>query len=155
MRRTSAAFVAVASLVLILSVSACAPGVYTYSNNGSGTYMGFLVGVSNAPPPPRVYVRSAPTYVVTVSSGVRVVESPEPDCDMFFYGGTYYLYSSSGYWYRCRDYGGNYALVEVRSVPRAVLEVPSAHWRHHPGKGHGRGHDKDKHDKQGWGDRDD
>jgi hypothetical protein len=154
MRRTSAGFVAVASTVLILSASACAPGYYSYSSSAPDTYMGFVVGVSNAPPPPRVY-RGSPQFTVTVSSGVRVIESPEPDCDMFFYGGTYYLYSSSGYWYRCNSYDGSYSLVEVRRVPRVVLEVPAAHWRHHPGKGHGRGHDKDKHDKQGWGDRDD
>lgn len=154
MTRTNAGLVAAASLAMILTVSACAPGLYTYSSAGTDTYMGFVVGVNNAPPPPRVYVRSEPRYVVTVSSGVRVVESPEPDCDMFFYGGYYYLYSSSGYWYRCRDYGGNYSLVEVRRVPRYVLQVPEAHWRHHPGKGHGRGHDKDKHNKGGWGDRD-
>jgi len=152
MRRTSAAFVSAASLVLILSASACAPGYY--SSGGGSTYMGFMVGVSNAPPPPRVY-RSSPQFTLTVSSGVRVVEAPA-DCDMFFYGGTYYMYSSSGYWYRCNTFDGTYTLVEVRRVPRAVLGVPAAHWRHHPGKGHGRGHDKhDKNDKQGWGNHDD
>jgi hypothetical protein len=154
MRRTSAAFVVTASIVLILSASACAPGLYTYSSGNQDTYMGFMVGVNNAPPPPRVYYGSGPQFTITVSSGVRVVEPPQPDCDMFYYGGIYYLYAD-GYWYRCRDYGGNYALVEVRSVPRAVLQVPEAHWRHHPGRGHARGHEKDKHDKQGWGDRDD
>lgn len=143
MGRTSAVRIAAASLVLALSATACAPGYYAASgsSSGGGTYMGFMVGVSNAPPPPRLYFRGEPRFSVTISSGVRVVEAPDTDSDLFYYGGTYFMYSS-GYWYRSRTYDGNYVLVEVRQVPRAVLQVPERHWRNHPGRGRARGHDK-------------
>lgn len=147
MRRNSAVRMIAASLVLALSATACAPGYY--SNGSSSTYMGFSVGVSNAPPPPRLYFRSEPRFRLTISSGVRVVDAPDTDCDLFLYGGTYYMYSE-GYWYRSRAYDGDYALIEVRRVPRAVLEVPERHWRHHPGRGHARGHYKGDRGRGRW-----
>jgi len=147
MRRISAVSIAAVSLVVALSASACAPGYY--SRGSSSTHMGFSVGVSNAPPPPRLYFRSEPRFRMTISSGVRVVEAPDTDCDLFYYSGTYFMYSS-GYWYRSRSYDGNYTLIEVRRVPRAVLDVPERHWRHHPGRGHARGHDKRDRGRHRW-----
>jgi len=146
MRRTSRSFVAAASFVLVLSAIACAPAYY--SDAQASTYLGFRVDVGNAPPPPRLYFRSGPQYRVTVSSGVRVIDSPDPNCDLFLYSGNYYLYSG-GYWYRCREYGGDYTLVEVYQVPRPVLQVPEKHWHHHPGRGQGNayGHEKHGHGK--------
>lgn len=142
MKRPSAVRIAVASLLLVLSAAACAP-VYQ-SSTPSRTYMGFYVGVQNAPPPPRLYFRSEPRLTVVVASGVRVIDAPEPDCDMFLYGGTYYLYAS-GYWYRSSRYDGSFRAIEPHRVPRAVLNVPARHWRNHPGNnGRGRWRNDDR-----------
>jgi hypothetical protein len=135
MRHASVVGFSAALFVLAALASGCAPALY--SGGSSQTYMGFSIGVSNAPPPPRVYYRSEPRFLFVVSSGVRVVEPPDSDCDLFYFSGSYYLYRS-GYWYRSRSYGGDYRVIEVRRVPRAVLDVPPRHWRNHPGRGHGR-----------------
>lgn len=146
MRHASAVGFLAATLSLVLSAASCAPAYY--ADGSTRTYLGFTVGVSsNAPPPPRLYFRDEPRVQVVVSSGVRVVEAPDPDCDLFVTGGVYYLYRS-GYWYRSRQYDGDYQVIEVTRVPRAVLEVPPRYWRNHPGRGQGRwkqkGHDHDR-----------
>jgi hypothetical protein len=96
---------------------------------GAGTYLGFTIGVNNAPPPPRVVVVDQPEVVLVPSTSVYVVENS--DYDVFRYGGTYYCYND-GYWYRSRSASGTFVTLDVRSVPRAVLNVPSRHWKHHP-----------------------
>ena len=110
---------------LILLVLSCSP----YDTAGSRTYVGFSIGVSNAPPPPRVVFVERPDVVIVPGTSVYVVENT--DYDVFQYGGSYYL-SSGGYWYRSRSYNQPFAVVDVRSVPSAVLTVPSGNWRHHP-----------------------
>lgn len=139
------AVAAALSLVLALSATGCAP---MYSAGGpSRTYMGFAITVGDAPPPPRLYFADEPRFVFV--GGVRIVDAPDPDCDLFYYGGAYWLYRS-GYWYRSRAYDGSYVAVEVRRVPRAVLEVPPKHWRHHPGRGRALGHEKRGHPRGRW-----
>ena len=124
------------------------------------TYFGFSIGVSNAPPPPRVVFQSQPDIVVVPGSTVYVVEDPECDYDMFRYGGFWFVYDD-GYWYRARAYRGPFTVVDVRYVPRQVLTLPPPRWKHHPHGGppgqmkkrdvvvvreHGRGHGKWKDD---------
>lgn len=121
--------VAALSLLVAHATASCAPMLYT--GGGTQTYLGFTIGVSSAPPPPRLVFRGRPRYHVVERSRVRVVESPDPRCDVFRYGGTYYLYTS-GYWYRSHRHDGPFAVIEVRRVPRAVLTVPEHHWRHRP-----------------------
>lgn len=136
-------------LVTMLAVS-CAPVLY--ADSGASTYFGFTIGVESAPPPPRLHFRERPRYERVERSSVRVVVSPDPGCDLFAYGGGYYLFTD-GYWYRSSRYDGPYRVVEVHRVPRAVLTVPEQHWHHRPhwaqededghGRGRGHGHGRD------------
>jgi hypothetical protein len=98
-------------------------------DTGSSTYVGFSIGVSNAPPPPRVVFVEPPRFVSVSGTSVLVVQNSS--YDVFRYGGYIYL-STGGYWYRARSHGEPFVVCDVRRVPRAVLTVPSQHWKHHP-----------------------
>ena len=112
----------IASLILsALTYAACIPG--------STTTVGFTTGVEGAPPPPPAVV--VEPAVVGASGGVYVVNDPGIQYDKFRYGPTWYMYSG-GYWYTAPSYRGPFAVVDVRTVPRPVLEVPPGHWKHHP-----------------------
>jgi len=95
----------------------------------SNTLMGFVVGVREAPPPPRVILLARPQVVVVPGTSVYVVENPS--YDVFRYGSSFYV-MSDGYWYRSRSGSGPFVVVDVRSVPRPILRVPGSHWKHHP-----------------------
>lgn len=112
-------------LLLMVFTLSCTP----YETVGSGTYLGFTVGVANAPPPPRVVFVERPAYAIVPGTSVYVIENS--GYDIFQYGDYYYL-SSGGYWYRARSYGGPFLVVDARRVPRAVLTVPSERWKRHP-----------------------
>ncbi len=112
-------WVAVSSMAVI---SCAAPGQ---------TYYGFTLGISSAPPPPRVVFYEEPQVVVVPGTRVYVVEDPTFSYDMFRYSGAWYLYYD-GYWYRSSSYRGSFAVIDVRSVPRPIIEVPSSRWRNHP-----------------------
>ncbi len=129
MRRHSRIVLVAVSGVALLALASCAPELY--SSGGTSTYFGFTLGVESAPPPPRLLFRDTPRYEDVEDSDVRVVDSPDPDCDLFAFQGWYYLYAG-GYWYRSDRYDGPYAVVEVRRVPRAVLTVPDERWHHRP-----------------------
>lgn len=120
-RRTS--FV-VLPLLLLLTIASCA-GPMAMGN----TYLGFSLDIRSAPPPPRMYFDHDPDRESV--GDVYVVQAPNPDCDMFQYQGAWFVYYS-GYWYQSSRYDGPFVVVDVRSVPRPVLEVPSGRWRHHP-----------------------
>ncbi len=94
------------------------------------TYLGFTTGVDAAPPPPRAVVVEEPA-VAMVGAGVYVVTDPAVQYDMFRFGATWYLYSD-GYWYRAASHRGPFAVVDVRYVPREVVNLPPGHWKHHP-----------------------
>ena len=96
MRSISRISSAAALLIVILSATSCAPA---YSSGTSHTYLGFSIGVSNAPPPPRLAFYGYPHRERVEYTEVQVVESPDPGCDLFSYQGAFYLYSG-GYWYR-------------------------------------------------------
>lgn len=109
---------------LMLLTLSCSP-----YGTGSSTYVGFSIGISNAPPPPRVVFVEQPSVVAVSGSSVYVVQNT--DYDVFQYGGYFWL-STGGYWYRARSYNDQFTVCDVRSVPRAVLTMPSRHWKHHP-----------------------
>jgi hypothetical protein len=109
--------------VICLLVLGCEPAML-----GSSTYFGFAVDITNAPPPPRVVLVDEPIVETVSGSQVYVVENS--DYDMFRFGAFWYV-ASGGYWYRASSYNGPYSVCEVRSVPRAVLEVPEGRWKHH------------------------
>jgi hypothetical protein len=121
MKRTIAAALAIAALVGI------GPPAH------AGTYYGFTIGISNAPPPPRVIFRERPRVVMVPETRVYVIDDsyPDPGYDMF-QSGNYWYVVDDGYWYRARSYGGPYRVVDVRYVPRPLLMVPERRWRHHP-----------------------
>ena len=85
--------------------------------------------------------------------------------DCFRYGQYWFVYTNN-YWYRGRSARGPFTVIDVRTVPRAVLYVPRKHWKYHPygpvvakntvvvvdknpgrghghGNGNGHGHDRD------------
>jgi hypothetical protein len=95
------------------------------------TYYGFTIGISSAPPPPRVVFYEEPSVVVVPGSEVYVVADNTFEYDMFRYAGDWYLVYD-GYWYRSSSYRGSFTVIDVRSVPQQVVEVPSSHWKHHP-----------------------
>lgn len=137
--RSTSRIIAAVSLIAIPVLASCA--ATDYSSSGR-TYFGFTIGVESAPPPPRLLFQSEPRYDNVEDSPVRVIEAPDPNCDMFEYQGWFYVYYS-GYWYRGDNYGGPYRAIDVHRVPRPVLVVPEGHWHHRPhwdrddrGRGH-------------------
>jgi len=77
------------------------------------------VSINLGPPP--IVVSQPPEVVMIPRSQVHFV--PDPDIDVFFYGG--FWWSPRGErWYRARAYNGPWGVIGRRQVPRAVLYVP-------------------------------
>ncbi len=119
----------------VLAYAACVPG--------TTTEVAFTAGDPGLapPPPPAVVVEPA---VVPVEGGVYVVTDPSIRYDMFQYGPSWYMYSG-GYWYRAPSYRGPFAAVDVRQVPRPIMQVPPGRWKNHPHGGPpglARGHER-------------
>src|SRR3990172_2003018 len=77
------------------------------------------VSINLGPPP--IIVSQPPEVVMIPQSQVHFV--PDPNIDVFFYGG--FWWSPRGErWYRARAYNGPWGGIERRRVPRAVLYVP-------------------------------
>ena len=77
------------------------------------------VNINLGPPP--IVVSAPPAVVMIPQSQVYFV--PDPQIDVFFYGG--YWWSPRGnQWYRARQYNGPWGAIEQRRVPRAVIYVP-------------------------------
>ena len=110
----------------LVSLAACAPEAAV----GSRTYFGFSIGISSAPPPPRVVVVEQPVMERVPSTSVYFIAT-DPGYDMFRYGESWYV-CQEGYWYRASSYNGPYMTIDVRRVPRTILTVPARHWKHHP-----------------------
>jgi hypothetical protein len=91
------------------------------------------VSINLGPPP--IVVAEPPGVVLIPQSQVYFV--PDPQIDVFFYGG--YWWSPRGdRWYRARAYNGPWGVIERHRVPRAVVYVPRDYRarydreRHHP-----------------------
>jgi len=70
---------------------------------------------------PPVVVAEPPHLVLVPRS--RVYFSPDPQVDIFFYGG--YWWSPRGdRWYRAKMHNGPWNVIERRRVPREVVVVP-------------------------------
>jgi len=79
------------------------------------------VGVSINIGPPQIVVSAPPAVVMIPGSQVHFV--PDPQIDVFFYGG--YWWSPRGdRWYRARAYNGPWGVIERGRVPRSVIYVP-------------------------------
>jgi len=120
------------------------------------TWFGFQVGISGGSAPPPVF------HV----NDVYVVDDNRCPDDVFRANNAWWRLHG-GYWYRSNSWRGPWRTVDVRRVPERVLVVPASHWKHHPrhrsrtvlvtqdehpGRGHARGHDKDR--GRGHGDHD-
>jgi len=80
---------------------------------------GVSVNINLGPPP--IVVSEPPAVVMVPGSQVHFV--PDPQIDVFFFGG--YWWSPRGdRWYRARAYNGPWGVIERNRVPRAVLYVP-------------------------------
>ena len=105
-------------------------GCVSCSTSGPA-YIGFEMGISNAPPPPRIAFVRAPHLSRVSGTSVYVVVEDDFDYDMFRYRSSWYVFYA-GHWFRSSAYDGRYVVVDVRSVPRAVVSVPPKHWKRHP-----------------------
>lgn len=148
--------------LLAAAIAACA--FATTAQAGTEVWFGFPVDFHRAPPPPRVVVVSEPR--VEFVQDIGIVDDPRCSDDMFRYHDRWYV-ERNNYWYRAASWRGPWMVVDVRSVPRPIFDVPRERWHHHPlggppgqmkkmrreewredqgeehGHGHGRGHDKD------------
>ena len=129
--------------LLALMVLSCAPT----TRGGSRTYFGFSLDFSNAPPPPQVAWDREPELVQVGRGDVYVAS--DPDDDMFRCSGSWYI-AHEGYWYRSDRYNGPYVNIDVRSVPREIMDVPTERWHHH----HPRREDDRRDDRRDNRDRD-
>ena len=89
------------------------------------------IGIGTPPPPPVVVVREEPRLVFVPGASVYVVSDRRWDYDTFRYGVYWYAYRG-GFWYRARSWRGPYVTLASSRVPRAIINVPTKHWRHHP-----------------------
>ncbi len=159
--------------LIVAAVAACAFA----STAGAATqgWFGFPIDYHRAPPPPRVVITTEPR--IEVLQDIGIVNDPHCNDDMFRYHDSWYV-ARNNYWYRSANWRGPWTVVDVRTVPRPIFDVPRERWHHHPlggppgqmkklrreerredrrddrhddhGRGHGKGHDKDD-DNQGHG----
>ncbi len=116
---------------MVLALLVCALSAAGSVSAETQIYYGFQIGITNAPPPPRIVYQEAPGVVIVPDTKVYVVERGDNDCDFFRYGNYWYV-TTGGFWYRAGGYRGPFKVVDVRNVPRAILAVPAKHWKHHP-----------------------
>ncbi len=119
------------STLLGTSVLALALALVAASPVHSETTWGVSLNIGNAPPPPVILVKQAPRTMVVPGTTVYVVSDDSYGHDCFRSGAHWYAWSN-GYWYRASAWRGPFTVVETRSVPRAVLEIPAKHWKRHP-----------------------
>jgi hypothetical protein len=127
------------------------------------SWFGFEIGIRGGSPAPRpIEWRSEPSVVWV--GHVAVVDHDACYDDVFRCDQAWWR-MSDGWWYRSSSWRGPWVGVDVRRVPRTVLELPAGRWKHHPHGGppgqmkkmrreeyreavredrhdHGRGHDR-------------
>ena len=116
----------------LIALSAFALVATTTSASLAATSVDVRIGIGTPPPPPVVVVREEPHVVFVPGSSVYVVEDRHwGDYDTFRYGVYWYSYNG-GFWYRSRGWRGPYVVLAANRVPRAIINVPQSHWKHHP-----------------------
>jgi len=95
------------------------------------TSWGVSMNIGKTPPPLVVVVKEEPRLVAVPGTTIRVVNDSRYGYDCFQYGAYWYA-CNDGYWYRSRARRGPFVTVEERRVPRAIFQVPTKHWKHHP-----------------------
>ena len=115
----------------LIALSALAMVATMTSASLAETNVDVRIGIGTPPPPPVVVVREEPRLVFVPGSSVYVVSDRRWDYDTFRYGVYWYAYRG-GFWYRSRTWRGPYAVLASSRVPRAIINVPTRHWKHHP-----------------------
>lgn len=115
---------------LIASALAAGMTLAAVSHAGTQTWFGFTVGVRQASYEPRpIQWRSEPSVVWV--GRVAIVDRDACHDDVFRCDRAWWR-MSDGWWYRSSSWRGPWTAVDVRKVPRNVLELPSRRWKHHP-----------------------
>jgi len=127
MRRTRT-LAMVVGLGTVLSVAA--PGAAEVNVN-------INVGVPPPPPPPPIVVSEPPPLVVVPRT--QVYYAPSLPYNFFYYGGRYYTFHESG-WYWSGSVHGPWGFIEVGRVPRPVLAVPISYYKVRPAEWEGHKH---------------
>lgn len=97
---------------------------------GTQTWFGFSIGVRGGSPDPRPIEWRAEPSVVWVGH-VAVVDRDACSDDVFRCDRAWWR-MSDGWWYRSSSWRGPWVAVDVRRVPRDVLDLPGRHWKRHP-----------------------
>jgi hypothetical protein len=95
------------------------------------TYYGFPVGVSDAPPLERLELEEPARIVRVEGSDIFTVGEPGCDPDVFRFGLSWFVYTGT-HWYRSTSLSGPFRAIDVRLVPRPVLQLPAHRWKRHP-----------------------
>jgi hypothetical protein len=115
---------------LLACVAAAGIAFAGVSHAGTQTWFGFTIGVrSGAPAPSAIQWRSEPSIVWV---GHVAIVDRDACYDDVFRAQRYWWRMSDGWWYRSTSWRGPWVSVDVRRVPRDVLELPSRRWKHHP-----------------------
>ena len=116
---------------MVLAILVCASSAAGPAAAETQVYYGFQIGITNAPPPPKIVYQEAPDVVVVPDTKVYVVDRGANECDFFRFGDHWYV-MVGGFWYRGGSYGGPFKVIDVRHVPEPILVIPGKHWKHHP-----------------------
>ena len=111
------------TLALVFALS----GLSALSATHAQAHVDVHVGIG-IPAPPVVRFEAEPP--VEIIPQTQVYYAPEPDYDLYRYGGWWYV-NRDGYWYRSHNYNGPFGPVVYESVPHAIIAVPGS-YHHHP-----------------------
>jgi hypothetical protein len=111
------------TLALVFALS----GLSALSATQAQAHVDVHVGIG-IPAPPVVRFEAEPP--VEIIPQTQVYYAPEPDYDLYRYGGWWYV-NRDGYWYRSHNYNGPFGPVVYESVPHAIIAVPGS-YHHHP-----------------------
>jgi len=115
---------------LIACVAASVLALAGVAHAETQTWFGFSIGIrSGSPAPEPIVWRSEPSIVWV--GHVAIVDHDACNDDVFR-ADRYWWRMSNGWWYRSTSWRGPWMSVDVRRVPRPVLELPAQRWKHHP-----------------------
>ncbi|MCC6349489.1 MAG: hypothetical protein IT347_07860 [Candidatus Eisenbacteria bacterium] len=118
------------SRIWIVCVAALGLSLSGQARAESQTYLGFTVGLRSGAPEPRAIVWRSEPSIVWVGN-VAIVDRDACHDDVFRCDRAWWR-MSDGWWYRSSSWRGPWTAVDVRRVPRSVLDLPGPRWKHHP-----------------------
>ena len=114
----------------IVCVAALGLTIAGVSHAETQTFFGFTIGIRSGSPDPRpIEWRSEPSVVWV--GNVAIVDHDACHDDVFRCDRAWWR-MSDGWWYRSSSWRGPWVAVDVRRVPRSVLDLPGPRWKHHP-----------------------